>query len=124
MEEGGREAIWGEAAGGQGVQMGGGEGTLAAGVRVLERVGWVMAPRVAVKMVLADLVVAGVAAWAVAAATTVEEVDPLEAEQEASLVAVKAVEDAEVAVGMEVEPEAALAALRVVEAGEEAQLAA
>ena len=83
-----------------------------------------MARRVAVKMVLADLVVAGVAAWAVAAATTVEEVDPLEAEQEASLVAVKAVEDAVVAVGMEVEPEAALAALRVVEAGEGAQLVA
>ena len=49
MGEGGREAIWGEAAGGQGVQMGGGEGALAAGVRV-ERVEWVMAPRVAVEM--------------------------------------------------------------------------
>ena len=48
----------------------------------------------------------------------------MDTEHEASLVAVKAVEDAEVAVGMEVEPEAALAALRVVEAGEEAQLAA
>ena len=120
MEVGGREAIWVEAAGGQADPMGDGEGALAAGVRV-ERVGWVVAPRAAVEMVLASLVGAEVEA---AAATTVEEMDPLEAEQEASLVAVKVVEDAEVAVGMEVEPEAALAALKVVEAGEGAQLAA